>query len=168
MVRALPSLRSSKSVSASVVAIRRRAASTHASDDHGHHHTHDNYQYSPEGFFTPFWRNTVILSFLGYGVYRFMPSRTSLDGKEGSLTSRIRNTLTPADTWKERNEKHLALSLEAAEAKHLTGSARRPLMPRTRYPGKFEDASPHKQAVGDQIDFSTLLIKEDTHMKHAQ
>ncbi|KIO18835.1 hypothetical protein M407DRAFT_246382 [Tulasnella calospora MUT 4182] len=144
----------------------RRNASSHAHEEH-HDHGHgsqDTYQYAPEGFFSPFWRNTIILSILGYGLYAFAPSRTGADGKESSLTGWIRSKITPSEIWRERNETHLILSMEQAEAKHLAGGARRPLMMRTRYPGKFEDASPHKQPVGDVVDYSDLSVKSDSHM----
>ncbi|KAG8906934.1 hypothetical protein FRB99_005708 [Tulasnella sp. 403] len=120
------------------------------------------------GFTSPFWRNTIIVGILGYGLYQFSPSRKSVDGNEGSLTSWLRNKITPSDIWRTRNEKHLELSMDAAEAKNLTGSAKRPLMPRTRYPGKFEDYSPHKRIVGDDIDLSGLNIKSESFMKHPQ
>ncbi|KAG9018163.1 hypothetical protein FRB90_012007 [Tulasnella sp. 427] len=149
--------------------VSRRNASSHAHDEHHDDHGHgsqDTYQYAPEGFFTPFWRNTIVLSILGYGLYAFAPSRTGADGKENSLTSWIRTNITPSEIWRSRNETHLILSMEQAEAKHLAGSAQRPLMMRTRYPGKFEDASPHKRPVGDTVDYSDLNVKSDSHMAH--
>jgi len=140
-----------------------RSASTHANDTQ--HHASDGAESTHEGFTTPFWRKTFIFGVLGYGLYAFAPSRTGADGKEGALTSYIRNTLTSTEVWKERNEKHLSLSVDAAEAKQLTGTARRPVMNRIRYTGRFEDYSPHKQAIGDEVDLSDLVVKADSHMK---
>jgi len=81
------------------------------------------------------------------------------------LTAWIRKTLTPSDIWKERNEDHLELSVDAAKARLLTGTATRPVVPRIRFTGRFEDASPHKQVVGEDVDLSGLVIKSDSHLK---
>lgn len=72
---------------------------------------------------------------VGYAVYHIAPTRTSNDGKENSLTSYIRSGITPAEVWKERNENHLAMSVESAEHKQLTGHAKMPIMRRYQYPG---------------------------------
>ncbi|KAG8882987.1 hypothetical protein FRB98_003366 [Tulasnella sp. 332] len=116
------------------------------------------------GFTTPFWRNTIILSILGYGLYRIAPSRESID-KDNSLTSFIRKSLTPSEVWKTRNENHLALSVENAQSRQLTEAAQRPVVSRIRYTGKFEDFSPHRQSVGDSVDMSDLDVKSDSHMR---
>jgi len=45
--------------------------------------------------------------------------------------------------WKERADKHLELTLQQAEDQLLLQDAQRPKMRRLRYPGSFEQASPH-------------------------
>ncbi|KAG9036605.1 hypothetical protein FRB95_008439 [Tulasnella sp. JGI-2019a] len=145
----------------SPIALLSRSASTDA-------HTYaaeDHSDSPPESFTTPFWRNTIIFSILGYGLYKVAPSRESLDGQDNSLTSFIRKSITPSDVWKTRNENHLALSVDSAQAKQLTETARRPVVSRIRYTGKFEDFSPHRQSVGDSVDMSDLDIKSDSHMR---
>lgn len=86
------------------------------------------------GFFTPFWRKTAIFSVLGYGLYQLLPTRAT-DPANNRITAFIQDSLTSAEVWKERNQNHLALTVDAAEHLNLTTTARRPLMRRVRYPG---------------------------------
>lgn len=101
------------------------------------------------------------------------------------LTRYIKHNLTPqADLWKERNEKHLELAVEAADAKLLFQEAERPSVRRLRYLGSvelagiseraqleltrvsrlcstFSQASPNAIMVGSQADLTDLKIKSE-------
>lgn len=98
---------------------------------------------------------------------------------------------TPSNVWKERNERHLDYVREKAEEKLLFQDAERPPVHRFRYSkwvplyypdgetqtylhfffsppslytfcSTFEQASPHRMAVGAQADLSHLKIKRAT------
>jgi hypothetical protein len=60
---------------------------------------------------------------------------TSTDTKDLPLVSRLLAQITtPASTWTERNEKHLELTVKAADDKLLFQEAERPKMHRLRFP----------------------------------
>lgn len=57
------------------------------------------------------------------------------ESKDLPLVSRVLARLTtPASTWKERNDKHLELTIKAAEDKLLFQEAERPKIYRMRFP----------------------------------
>ncbi len=99
-------------------------------------------------FFTPMWRNTLILTAVAVIAYPFLPSPPSKamspttsdsystsESKDLPLVSRILAQITPAaSTWTERNDKHLELSIKAAEDKLLFQEAERPKVYRMRFP----------------------------------
>ena len=83
------------------------------------------------GFNTPFWRNTIILSFLGIGIYNLVPY---LD-KDGSYITRyIQHYATPSDVWTRINQKHLELAMQTAQGQLLIRDAERPRVFRMRNP----------------------------------
>ncbi|KAG8936672.1 hypothetical protein FRC02_000130 [Tulasnella sp. 418] len=149
--------------SSSALVLRR--ASTVSHDDH-HHDSHEDGAYTTESFFTPFWRNALIVTLFGYGLYSYAPEPVSKDGQESKIRAWIRQSLTPTEIWQQRNESHLTLSKTAADAKWLSGTAQRPPIHRYRYYGAFEDASPHNVPVGDtSADTSGLVIKTEQRTK---
>ena len=83
------------------------------------------------GFNTPFWRNTVIFTLLGFGIYNFAP----YVDKDGTYITRyIQHYKTPNEVWTRINNKHLELSVDAAQSRLLIGSAMRPHILRMRSP----------------------------------
>ncbi|KAJ8592729.1 hypothetical protein M405DRAFT_872823 [Rhizopogon salebrosus TDB-379] len=117
-------------------------------DSHAHH---DDTHYSSEaGFSTPFWRNTVALSLLAVGFYKFAPS----PNQDVYLTQWLAQYMTPRDFWAAINEKHLLLSQQASDNTILQADAKRPNIHRYRYPQILDTGSPHLQPVGSIADTS--------------
>lgn len=101
-------------------------------------------------FATPFWRNLILLTLGGIGVYRFSllgadthstrsPGGDDLEHEEGDddkrpfLTRYIENWTTPVETWKRNNERHMELAKQAAERKLLLQDAEMAPMRRMQY-----------------------------------
>ncbi|UZJ51201.1 hypothetical protein CBS101457_000521 [Exobasidium rhododendri] len=145
------------------------------------HHEEEEH-YPSEGFNSPIWRNTLLLAIASAGIYRFSithadphPARSSSSGRSAPgneseddtndddnrpfLTRYIDYYSTPAQFWKERNERHLDFVREKAEERLLFQDAERPPVHRLRYANTFEQASPHCLAVGAQADLSDLKVK---------
>lgn len=59
------------------------------------------------------------------------------------LTRYIAHHMPREGIWKERNAKHLELTIKQAEDQLLIQEAQKPVIRRLRYPGMFEQASPH-------------------------
>lgn len=115
------------------------------------------------GFSGPFWRNTLLAVILSYTAYQisgiYTPAAQGADIEHSHsptakpneaddeskpfLTRYIAYHMPRESTWKQRNDKHLELSIKAAEDKLLLSDAQRPKIRRLRYPGMFEQASPH-------------------------
>ncbi|WRT70935.1 uncharacterized protein IL334_007934 [Kwoniella shivajii] len=163
-----------KSVAIRAISTSSPAKASHDDSHHGHAEGPDD-AYTTESFFTPFWRNTLILTTLTVLIYPYLPSPSSsttspsLDPetfsqstKDKSLPyiTRLLTQITPeAKVWTERNDKHLELTKEAAETKLLFQEAERPRVWRMRYPSAFEQASPHSIPVGSQTDLSDLKVQ---------
>ncbi|WWC72797.1 uncharacterized protein I206_106761 [Kwoniella pini CBS 10737] len=172
-------LRPTTSIIRNSLAVRGISTSTpkRASHDDSHHGHGEGAEdaYTTESFFTPFWRNTLILTTISILAYPYLPSTStnttspSLDPetwskstKDNSLpvVTRLLAQITPkAEVWTQRNDKHLELSKEAAETKLLFQEAERPKVLRMRYPSSFEQASPHNIAVGSQADLTDLKVQ---------
>jgi len=134
--------------------IRKRQAS---SDSHHDHHEDSNV-YPEESFNTPFWRNTVIVALAGIAVYNIIP----YFDRDGTYIARyIVHYKTSSHVWADLNNKHLEQSIQAAENQLLTGSALRSPVIRMRYLSSLDYASPRNVPVGNQVDFSDLVIKKD-------
>ncbi|KAJ9116325.1 hypothetical protein QFC22_004765 [Naganishia vaughanmartiniae] len=102
-----------------------------------------------ESFMTSTWRNTAIATVLALVAYNTLPSppskptSPSTDPEYNTSTaaklpvfSRILASVTPeAKTWTERNEKHLKLTMAAADDRLLFQEAERPRIHRLRNPG---------------------------------
>lgn len=98
---------------------------------------------------TSTWRNTAIATALALIIYNTFPSPpkhatspstdpeyTTRTAQTLPLFSRILAQLTPeAKTWTERNEKHLKMTIEAADDRLLFQEAERPRIHRLRNPG---------------------------------
>jgi hypothetical protein len=98
---------------------------------------------------TPTWRNTAIATALALIIYNTFPSPpkhatspstdpeyTTRTAQTLPLFSRVLAQLTPeAKTWTERNEKHLKMTIEAADDRLLFQEAERPRIHRLRNPG---------------------------------
>ncbi|WWC92555.1 uncharacterized protein L201_007514 [Kwoniella dendrophila CBS 6074] len=147
-------------------------------DSHHQHGEGSDDAYTTESFFTPFWRNTIILTAVTVLVYPYLPSTSNLNqittspslnpdffqksttNKELPYITRLLTKITPeSKIWTERNDKHLQLSKDAAETKLLFQEAERPKVLRMRYPSSFEQASPHNIAVGSQTDLKDLKVQ---------
>ena len=93
-------------------------------------------------FFSPAWRNTLILLTLSVLAYPYLPSPIStsssptLDPEKHTsnrtdpstpyITRLIARAIPDASLWTERNDRHLALTKEAAESKLFIQDAERP------------------------------------------
>lgn len=82
------------------------------------------------GFLTPFWRNTVFLSILLTGFYKFAPA----PGEELFLTQYLAQFKTSQEVWASINEKHVLDVTTQSEGLLLQASAERPKAHRYRYP----------------------------------
>ncbi|KAI6000477.1 hypothetical protein EDD15DRAFT_2232436 [Pisolithus albus] len=96
------------------------------------------------GFFTPFWRNTILLSFAAIAFYKWAPR----PGEEAILTQWLAHHSTAAEFWARVNEQQLLRSQRMTVNTVLQTSAQRPGMVRYRYPQMLEQGSPHLQPVG--------------------
>ncbi|KAK4057199.1 hypothetical protein OIO90_001694 [Microbotryomycetes sp. JL221] len=126
--------------------------------------------YPEEGFNAPFWTKLAIGGLALALVLRLAPAPPEATGQDEDadnnqapwITRYITHNLTPAtDLWKQRNERHLELSIEAANDKLLFQEAEKPKIRRLRYLGSFDQASPNLIPVGSQADLSDLVIKHE-------
>ncbi|KAI6113220.1 hypothetical protein EDD16DRAFT_1709716 [Pisolithus croceorrhizus] len=109
------------------------------------HTAHSREDVLPEtGFFTPFWRNTILLSFAAVAFYKWAPR----PGEEAFLTKWLAHHSTSPEFWTSVNEQQLTRSQHMTVNTVLQTSARRPGMVRYRYPQMLEQGSPHLQPVG--------------------
>ncbi|KAF8320731.1 hypothetical protein DL93DRAFT_2073384 [Clavulina sp. PMI_390] len=133
----------------------RRSYADHS--DH-HHHAAEDGPTTPETFFTPAWRNTLIGGVLLYGVYTFMPSGLS---SENSITKFIAKYNTPATVWSDINTERTAQSKGVADRRILTQSAETPALQRNRFPSLLDQASPRLVGVGQDVDVADFVAKRD-------
>jgi len=137
---------------------------SHAAELHGHE---QQQQYPSEGFHGAFWRNTILAIVLGFATYRLSirhapalqdaaidathdPEGTPVEAADQEkpwITRYLAHHMPREGLWKERNAKHLELSLAQAEDKLLVQDAKRPLMKRIFH--SVELASPHGLQVGN-------------------
>ncbi|KAI6046186.1 hypothetical protein EDC04DRAFT_2558754 [Pisolithus marmoratus] len=114
------------------------------------HTVHSGEEVLPEsesveaGFFTPFWRNTILLSFVAIAFYKWAPRPS----EEAFLTKWLAHYSTSPEFWARINEQQLLRSQHMTVNTVLQTSAQRPSMVRYRYPQILEQGSPHLQAVG--------------------
>lgn len=66
-----------------------------------------------------------------------------------------------AAKWAQRNEKHLELTVKAADTRLLYNEAELPPVYRLKNTSSFLQASPHCNAVGGAIPLNGTVIKED-------
>ncbi|RDB25198.1 hypothetical protein Hypma_008106 [Hypsizygus marmoreus] len=128
-----------------------------SSSAHEHHEEHDNEQYPKEGFYGPFWRNTVLGSLLVAAAYKYAPEPSS----DVYLTRWIALYTAPRDLWLEIAARHTALSIDDSERSLLLSDARRPQVHRYRYTQSFEQQSPFLTPVGMEVDTSSIVVKGD-------
>ena len=83
-----------------------------------------------DGFFTPFWRNTIFFSTLVVAFYNFAPAR----GEDNYVTQYIARFQTPSEVWTALNEKHVNAASVQSDQLLLQNSATRPAVYRYRYP----------------------------------
>lgn len=115
------------------------------------------------GFSGPFWRNSLIALILSYTAYKVSavygpaaqgadidhshdPNETPTEASDKSmpfLTRYLAYHMPREGLWKENSDKRLIAAMKEAEDNHLIRDAQRPIMHRLRYPGMFEQASPH-------------------------
>ncbi|KAF8891661.1 hypothetical protein BD779DRAFT_1512339 [Infundibulicybe gibba] len=138
---------------------QRRPAST-SSHHEEHHGEHDSTQYPREGFSGPIWRNTVLLSLLAVGCYKYAPEPS----EDVYLTRWIAMYTAPRDLWLELNAKHTAMQQEVSDTTILLSDAKKPRVHRYRYPQSFEQVSPFLAPVGMDVDLSGLVVKGDRDM----
>ncbi|KAI6033049.1 hypothetical protein F5J12DRAFT_196288 [Pisolithus orientalis] len=106
---------------------------------------HPGEEVLPEvGFFTPFWRNTILLSFVAIAFYKWAPR----PGEEAFLTKWLAHYSTSPEFWTRINEQQLLRSQHMTVNTVLQTSAQRPSMVRYRYPQMLEQGSPHLKPVG--------------------
>lgn len=122
------------------------------------------------GFHGPFWRNSFLAVILSFAVYTVSlshapaakpinleeshdPNDTPVEAKDKSmpyLTRYLAYHMPREGMWKERNDRHLELTVKAAEDQLLIQDAQRPKIRRLRYAGSFEQASPHGEPANAQ------------------
>ncbi|KAF9519240.1 hypothetical protein BS47DRAFT_1388362 [Hydnum rufescens UP504] len=142
-----------------IFGIRRASSESHAESDH-HDTTASDTQNEPETFGTSFWRNTIIIGVLVYGLDRYISSTESKINGEGVITRYIRNKLmVPVDVWTRTNETHTIMSEKAAVGKLLSQAAERPSIHRHRFPSGLDAYSPHLVPVGSEVDLSGVVIR---------
>ncbi|KAM0789258.1 hypothetical protein ACM66B_000101 [Microbotryomycetes sp. NB124-2] len=140
-----------------------RLGSTSAASDAGE-------VYPEEGFNAPFWTKLAVGGLAVALVLRLAPAPPEATGQDDQdqendapwITRYITHNLTPATgLWKQRNERHLELAIEAANDKLLIQEAEKPKIRRLRYLGSFDQASPNGIPVGSQADLTDLVIKHE-------
>lgn len=115
------------------------------------------------GFSGPFWRNSLLALILSYTAYKVSavygpaaqgadidhshdPNETPTEASDKNmplLTRYLAYHMPREGLWKENGDKRLIAAMKEAEDNHLIRDAQRPIMHRLRYPGMFEQASPH-------------------------
>jgi len=105
---------------------------------------------NPLAFFSPAWRNTLILLTLSILAYPYLPSPSSsassptltpeklssdrTDSNKPLVTRMLARIMPDANVWKDRNDKHMVLTKEAAEGKLLVQDAQKPSVRRLGVP----------------------------------
>lgn len=133
------------------------------------------------GFGGSFWRNTILTLAVSIAAYRVSteytpaaqgadlshshdPNAQPIEGDDKSmpfLTRYIAHHMPREGIWKERNSRHLELSVKQAEDQLLIQEAQKPPVRRLRYPGMFEQASPHCESricVDKTLSSSRLIL----------
>ena len=150
-----------------------RGAAGH--DAHGHGaQAEDPNVYTKESFMNPTWRNTLIAGTLAYLAYSFLPTPPSTPTSPSSsstynqpaedlpyLSKLLARITTPAEEWKRRNAKHLEQTVRSAEDRLLFQEAERPRVYRMKNPAYFDTLPPHRRPVGDDVNLSDLVVKND-------
>ncbi|KZO98887.1 hypothetical protein CALVIDRAFT_426304 [Calocera viscosa TUFC12733] len=131
-----------------------------ASNEHDSHDSHDaptdDSTVTEESFFTPAWRNTAILTVVGYAAYLYWP-RTK-EGETHWLTQAIANSNSNEEQF-ENLQRRMAWVQHQAANKREDDAAQRPPMHRFRYKHTFEQSCPNAIPVGTQADVSNVKIK---------
>ncbi|KAM5533326.1 hypothetical protein V8D89_013000 [Ganoderma adspersum] len=145
---------------ASTTLIQRRAASSHAHEEHHEEHHeeyHDSNVYEPEVFNTPFWRRAIIAGVGVVAFYKFAPEPTN----DTALAKYISSTMTAPEVWKDAAFKHLVLSAKVSDDTLLMTDAKPPVIHRYRFPQRLEQYSPHVQPVGITLRADDVVVKRD-------
>ncbi|KAF4567694.1 hypothetical protein EYR40_006698 [Pleurotus pulmonarius] len=130
----------------------RRAAS------HSAHHAPETSEFTTkEGFGGAFWRNTVLLSFLGVACYKYAPEAND----NAYLTRWMAFYSVPRDVWLNLNVKHTVLQQESSEQSILFAEAHVSKVHRYRSPQLLDQASPFLLPVGMTVDMSDVVAKRD-------
>ncbi|KLT40544.1 hypothetical protein CC85DRAFT_287384 [Cutaneotrichosporon oleaginosum] len=131
-----------------------------------------------ESFFTGPWIQAGIIFAFGVTAYNFLPSPkevvASPTTSNSALEQEAKNDSAPwltrflagrlagaAEQNEQYNDKHLALTIEAADQRLLFNEAERPKVRRLKYPSLFEQQSPYLVGAGTTPDLSKLVIKSD-------
>lgn len=98
-------------------------------------------EYPAEGFGAPIWKYSIAAVIVGFGAYRFSavygeprPVAAGEDPEQPWLTRYIANWLVPANTWRDRSNKHLGQILEHADRRLVFQDAERPPVHRYVFP----------------------------------
>ena len=83
---------------------------------------------------TPFWRNTLLVTFGLGGLYNYAPEAFNTEGGKHVITRYIVFNSSKRETTEERNVGHLALSIDSANERLLVQQAQRPKIYRYRNP----------------------------------
>ncbi|KAF9264240.1 hypothetical protein L218DRAFT_901106 [Marasmius fiardii PR-910] len=141
-------------VTPSLSARRHGSTNTHHDEHHGEL---DNTVYPKEGFSSPVWRNTVIVSVLAYVAWQYAPEPND----EAYITQWITMYKTPKEKWLEMNATHAAQSREVAEQVQTFDLGVAPPVHRLRFPQLIDQASPFCNGVGMNADMSDMKVKKE-------
>ncbi|KAH7888780.1 hypothetical protein F5I97DRAFT_2055693 [Phlebopus sp. FC_14] len=135
-------------------AVLQRRCASHDSHSHEEHYSH----YDPEvGFFTPFWRNTLLASVAAVAFYKWAPA----PNEDVYLTRWLAHYSTPRDFWARLNRKHLVQAQQETDTATVQTNSKPPGIRRYRYPQSLGPGSPHLQPVGSAADVSYVGLKAD-------
>ncbi|TIC03549.1 hypothetical protein E3Q17_00805 [Wallemia mellicola] len=128
------------------------------SDSHSHGYDDgSNEVYAPANLLSAGWLK--LFGFAGLSAVALSAYSSTQDGKEPFLTRYLSYNKSSTEESKTNTDKLLALKKELADETLLMSDAHRPTLIRLSNPGTFEQASPHKIAVGSQSDLSDLKVK---------
>ncbi|CAG8489695.1 3658_t:CDS:2 [Paraglomus occultum] len=129
---------------------------------HGEEHQEPpNEELPKEGFTGKAWRNSLILVAIGIVWYNvdkyFVRSRES----KHPITAWIESAMIPETENIRRSSEHTSLVKEEAKDKRLFGEAQLPPIYRFRFPEQFDKASPFMKELGNEVDLSDLVVRND-------
>ncbi|KAG7090836.1 hypothetical protein E1B28_009918 [Marasmius oreades] len=133
---------------------RHGSSSTHHDEHRGEH---DNTVYPKEGFFSPAWRNGVLVSVLALAAWQYAPEPND----EAYLTRWIMMYKTPKEKWLEMNATHAAQSRVVAEQTKLFDLGVAPPVHRLRFPQIIDQGSPFCNGIGMNVDMSNVKVKKE-------